>query len=307
MRKKLLAAFVLLAVAGAAGGSVFFWLLLHRAPGEIFDSNGVPIYYTVEGRGEPLVLIHGIGANADLNWRRPGVTALLARDFQVIAFDLRGHGRSGQPTDPGQYGPELVEDVVRLMDHLHIDKAHVAGYSLGGFIALKLITTHPDRVRSAAICAAGWSDAADPSKLPNPYAAPAPPGGLKAKIPEVSGASVLPLPAATEKTLFNSVRSWVGDHIVNKTALKALKKSYAALRVPVENLKDNKVPSICLIGKRDGLYYLAEALNDRMANLEYVRIEGANHFTTPFYSTFQSNLLDFFKRHRTVPVPQGPM
>ncbi len=303
MRKKLLVALVLLVVAGAAGVGSFFWLLLHRAPGEFFDSNGVPIYYTVEGKGEPLILIHGIGANADLNWRRPGVTGLLARDFQVISFDLRGHGLSGQPADPSQYGTELVEDVVRLMDHLHIAKAHVAGYSLGGFIALKLVTTHPDRVRSAAYCASGWSDAADPTELPNPYAEPVPPGEKKVKTPPAVAASVLPVPAVTQKTLFNRVRNWVGDRIVNKTALKALKKSYGALRVPESALKENDVPSICLVGKRDGLYYLAEALHDRMANLEYVRIEGANHFTTPFYGTFQSGLDDFFMRHR---IPVSP-
>ncbi len=303
MKRRLLTAFALVVAIIAAGAGAFFWLLLHRTPGEFFDSNGVPIYYTVEGKGEPVVLIHGIGANADLNWRRPGVTGLLARDFQVITFDLRGHGRSGQPTDPSQYGTELVEDVVRLMDHLHIDKAHVAGYSLGGFIALKLVTTHPERIRSAAFCAAGWSDAADPSELPSPYSAPVPPGMKKAKTPEVAGASVLPLPAAAEKSLFNRLRSWVGDRIVNKSALKALKKSYPTMRIPEERLKDNKVPSICLIGSRDGFYYLAQALRERMANMEYVCIDGANHFTAPFHGAFKTSLHDFFMRHRAPVSP----
>ncbi len=298
MKKKIFVTLALVLALGAAGGGAFLWLLLHRTPGEFFDSNGVPIYYTVEGQGEPVILIHGIGANADLNWRRPGVTGMLARDFQVIAFDLRGHGRSGQPTDPGQYGVEMVEDAVRLMDHLHIDKAHVAGYSLGGFIALKLVTTHPERIRSAAICAAGWSDAGDISALPSPYSKPVPQGKTKDKPQEIAGASVLPLPAATQKSVFNRIRSWVADRIVNKAALKALKKSYEALRVPEEKLKDNKVPSICLIGREDGFYYLAGDLRDRMANLEYVCIEGANHFTAPFHGAFKSSLHDFFLRHR---------
>jgi pimeloyl-ACP methyl ester carboxylesterase len=303
VRKKLLVAFVLVIVACAVGVGAFSWLLLHRTPGEYFDSNGVPIYYTVEGRGEPVILVHGVAANADLNWRRPGVTSLLARDFQVISFDLRGHGRSGQPTEPSRYGMELIEDIVRLMDHLHIEKAHVAGYSLGGFIVLKLITTHPDRIRSAAICAAGWSDTTDPSELPSPYSVPVPPGEKKARMPEVAGASVLPLPAATEKTIFNRLRSWVGDRIVNKAALKALKKSYATVRISEERLKENKVPSICLIGRQDGFYYLAQALRERMANMEYECIEGANHFTAPFYGAFKSSLHDFFMRHRTTVSP----
>lgn len=305
MKKRLFVAFMLILAVGAAGAGVFSWLLLHRTPGEFFDSNGVPIYYTVEGRGEPVILIHGVAANADLNWRRPGVVRALSRDFQVITFDLRGHGRSGQPTDPAKYGMEMVEDAVRLMDHLHIEKAHVAGYSLGGFITLKLVTTHPDRIRSAAICAAGWTDATDPDQLPSPYSAPVPPGDKAARPREVAGASVLPsiLPAATQKTLFHRVRNWVGDQIVNKAAIKALKKSYRSLGIPEETLKSNKVPSILFIGSQDGFYYLAQELRSRMARMEYECIQGANHFTTPLYGVFKRDLHDFFMRHRATVNP----
>jgi len=304
MKKRLLAAFILVLVLLTAAGAGSCWLVLHRTPGEFFDSNGVPIYYTVEGSGEPVILIHGVGANADLNWRRPGVVRTLARDFKVITFDLRGHGRSGQPTDPAKYGMEMVEDAVRLMDHLHIDKAHIAGYSLGGFITLKLITTHPDRIRSAAICAAGWTDATDPDQLPSPYSAPVPPGEKKTKPKEAAAASVLPLglPAATQKTLFHRIRNWVGDQIVNKSAIRALKKSYRSLALSEESLRNNKVPSILFIGSQDGFYYLAQDLRGRMANMEYRCIEGANHFTTPLYGEFKQNLHEFFQRHKDAAV-----
>ena len=54
----------------------------------------------------------------------------LKKDYKVIALDLRGCGGSGKPHDPKAYGIEMVNDVVRLLDHLKIDKAHIVGYSM---------------------------------------------------------------------------------------------------------------------------------------------------------------------------------
>jgi pimeloyl-ACP methyl ester carboxylesterase len=155
-----------------AGLGTLAYLLFVRVPGEYFDSNGVRIHYTVEGAGEPLILIHGLAANADLNWRRAGINALLRKDFQVIAFDCRGHGLSDKPHEKEQYGPEMVHDVTRLMDHLKIEKAHVAGYSMGGFIALELAMRYPERVRSVALCASGWKDPNGGGDFSSAYRAP---------------------------------------------------------------------------------------------------------------------------------------
>jgi len=98
---------------------------------QTFDSNGVSIQYTVEGQGEPVVLIHGLHASTDINWRAPGIIKALAENYQVIAMDVRGHGHSGKPEQEEAYGMEMVEDVIRLLDHLKIKKAHVVGYSMG--------------------------------------------------------------------------------------------------------------------------------------------------------------------------------
>lgn len=126
------------------------------ASGQTFNSNGVPIYYTVEGKGEPVVLIHGLHSSAELNWHAPGISRALATSFQVIALDLRGHGRSGKPEHETDYGVQLAEDVIRLLDHLKLDQAHIVGYSLGGMIALKLTVKHPQRVRSLTLGGMGW-------------------------------------------------------------------------------------------------------------------------------------------------------
>src|SRR6267154_6224000 len=64
-----------------------------------FDSDGVKIHYIVEGKGEPVILIHGFAASIAANWGGPGVIKALSENYQVIALDNRGHGQSEKPHD----------------------------------------------------------------------------------------------------------------------------------------------------------------------------------------------------------------
>jgi len=121
-----------------------------------FDAKGVLIHYLVQGNGEAVVLIHGLYSSAAINWEAPGIVAALARDHEVIALDLPGHGRSDKPDDPNAYGRQMMEDVVLLLDHLKLRRAHIVGYSMGGMVALKLVAEHPDRVVSAVLGGMGW-------------------------------------------------------------------------------------------------------------------------------------------------------
>src|SRR5215510_794410 len=122
------------------------------ADDDVFDSNGVKIRYVTEGKGEAVVLIHGwMGDSSTWGRDRSGNTKLNttgANGFQLIALDCRGHGKSEKPHDPAKYGPEMAADVVRLLDHLKVEKAHLIGYSRGAFIAGKVAATHPERVLS---------------------------------------------------------------------------------------------------------------------------------------------------------------
>jgi pimeloyl-ACP methyl ester carboxylesterase len=127
--------------------------LLHA---DDFSSGGVKIHYVVKGEGESVVLIHGLYSSAKGNWQGPGIMTELARHYRVVAFDLRAHGQSDRPEGEDQYGVQMAEDVVRLMDHLQIPRAHLVGYSLGGIITLKLLTLHPQRVSSAVLGGMGW-------------------------------------------------------------------------------------------------------------------------------------------------------
>jgi pimeloyl-ACP methyl ester carboxylesterase len=122
----------------------------------VFENSWGTTRYTVEGSGPPLLLIHGVGARLD-NWE--GVAAILARRFRVIRYDLRGHGQSSKV--PGPYSLELfAEDAAALLDHLGIARAHMAGHSLGGMIAVTFASKYPQRVDRLAVlsAAAGRTD-----------------------------------------------------------------------------------------------------------------------------------------------------
>ncbi len=142
----------------AIGACCTIWtsVLIAAPAGQTFETGGVQIRYYVEGQGEPVVLIHGLHSSAAMNWKAVGIFAELAKDHQVIALDLPGHGQSDKPDDEKAYGVQLVKDVVALLDHLQIKQAHIVGYSLGGMIAVKLLVMYPDRALSGTIGGMGW-------------------------------------------------------------------------------------------------------------------------------------------------------
>jgi pimeloyl-ACP methyl ester carboxylesterase len=119
---------------------------------KFFDSNGVSIRYVDAGSGEPVVLTHGVGGSL-ATWVDSGVVANLSKDHRVIAFDARGHGKSGKPHDSKSYGREMPLDAVRLLDHLGIKQAHIVGYSMSGGLTSLLLTLRPERFLTATLVA----------------------------------------------------------------------------------------------------------------------------------------------------------
>lgn len=93
--------------------------------------NGIRVYYEEHGEGDPLILINGLAFPMDLWFLQ---LRELSKHFRVIAFDNRGIGLSGQPNEPYTI-VQMASDTVELMHALGIGKAHVAGLSMGGFIA----------------------------------------------------------------------------------------------------------------------------------------------------------------------------
>lgn len=109
------------------------------------------VYYEMHGAGEPVLLIHGLGSSTE-DWA-PQVEALAER-FHVIAYDVRGHGRTAKPK--GRYSvTQFSADAAALITHLGLGAMHVVGLSMGGMIAFQLAADHPDLVRSLVIVNSG--------------------------------------------------------------------------------------------------------------------------------------------------------
>ncbi|GAA3855371.1 alpha/beta hydrolase [Celeribacter arenosi] len=121
-------------------------------------SDGVPLHYSDEGTGPAVVMLHAFAGSSDL-WESNGLMPL--DGFRVISLDARGHGDSGKPTSSDAYGTQMVDDAIRIMDVRGVETAHIVGYSMGAETALKLATTHPDRVLSLVVAGSGWSGEAE--------------------------------------------------------------------------------------------------------------------------------------------------
>jgi pimeloyl-ACP methyl ester carboxylesterase len=112
------------------------------------DAAGTELHYLRAGEGEPLLLIQGMSAT-HLAWGRPFLDEL-ERGFDVIVFDNRGMGLSGEAELPFTIA-DLAVDTAGLLDALELETAHVVGISMGGMIAQELALAHPERIRTLTI------------------------------------------------------------------------------------------------------------------------------------------------------------
>ncbi len=272
---------------------------LDAGEGKYFDSNGVKIHYIEQGEGVPVVLIHGFSANHALNWVAPGIVKALSNEFRVIALDNRGHGRSDKLHDPAQYGEEMVQDIVRLLDHLEIDRAHIVGYSMGGFITNKLLSQHPERFLTATLGGAGWSKAGDEGEPVMET--------LAKSLEEGKGIGPLivaltppgqPKPTESELNVINQMVMLGNDPKALAAAIRGMKN----LQIPQEKIEANKVPTLALIGEVDPLKVGVDLLQDVMPNLEVVVIDGADHMSAIANPTFIRSLKEFLVSHSRQPA-----
>lgn len=97
-------------------------------PGNTLSINGFDLYYEIHGKGFPLLLLHGFtGSGANLLHE----FSQLSKDFQLIVPDLRGHGRSTNPSKQFTF-KQAALDIVALLDHFHISECFAVGFSGGG-------------------------------------------------------------------------------------------------------------------------------------------------------------------------------
>ena len=114
--------------------------------------NGISVHYEEQGSGEPLILIMGLGAPGSL-WEDH--VASFEKHFRCILIDNRGAGESDKPEGP-YTARMMADDTAGLMDALGIERARVAGISMGSAIAQELALAYPDRVR-CLVLVSSWS------------------------------------------------------------------------------------------------------------------------------------------------------
>lgn len=116
----------------------------------LINANGIQMNYESSGKKKASVVILSHSLGCSLTMWDPQMDAL-EPDFQVLRYDIRGHGRS--EATPGPYTPELLaKDAIALLDALGIDKVHWLGLSMGGMIGQAVALNHSDRLKSLALC-----------------------------------------------------------------------------------------------------------------------------------------------------------
>ncbi len=289
--------------------SVFFLCILAalvaspvRAEETSFDSNGVKINYLDQGKGAVVVLLHGFGGSASAMWeKRPGaktqILPTFAKDYRVVAPDFRGHGKSDKPHDAEKCGADLAEDVIRLLDHLKIEKAHVVGYSMGSTVAGKLLVSHPDRLLSVTFGGGGpqfrpskefteMMDAAAESLEQGKGMGPL----MIAMVPAGSPKLTPELASAISKMVLR-------DN--DQKALAAVLRGHKELTVTEAQLKANKVPVLFVHGSQE-----SDIVKDRVTETQKLLpetklkvIENGDHRSTVASPEFHSAVLEFVRKH----------
>ena len=266
-----------------------------------FTSAGVNIRYVDVGHGDPVVLVHGFSSNLDASWGGSGVIDALAKDFRVVALDCRGHGKSDKPHDPSSYGLRMVDDLANLMDHLAIRKAHIVGYSMGGAITGKFVTTHGDRVLTATFGGSaprmGWTtqNAADSEEL----AASLEQGnGMRPLILRLAPPNE---PRPSDEAIDQQSRAILGRN--DPLALAAVQRGNQSQTVTLADVRAIRAPMLAVVGSADPIKAGVDAFKRIVPSLQVVVVDGATHSGVrgaPARPEFRAAVHDFLAAHRTV-------
>ncbi len=230
--------------------------------------NGIEIYYEVHGEGPALVLAHG-GGGSHLSWWQ-NVPALAQR-FRCVTFDHRGFGASHDVAD-GPGANAFVEDLRQLLDHLGIQRAALAGQSMGGWTVLGLAAAAPDRVSALMLCDthAGMDDPdveREQAKLRELTK-----GGLS---------NVLTRAYAADFPTRDPVRCFLYQQItgLNTHVPANLLPRLIKLKNRYAPVVDWRIPTMLLVGEEDAIIpaTVMEMMAHRIPQARFVKVPGAGH------------------------------
>jgi pimeloyl-ACP methyl ester carboxylesterase len=247
-----------------------------------FESAGLRLSYLDEGRGEPILLIHGFASNKEVNWLYPGWVKLLTEaGHRVIAIDNRGHGESQGSHNPDDYGaPTMAEDARRLLDHLDIARADVMGYSMGARISAFLTLNHPDRVRSAVFGGLGYGMITGVGD-PEPIAA-----ALEAE----------KLSDVTDRT-GRAFRAFADQTKSDRLALAACMRS-SRQKISEAEVSRIAQPVLVAVGTKDDIAGSPTRLAAMMRNAEVLEIPNRDHMVAVGDKVYKAGVLSFLEAVR---------
>jgi pimeloyl-ACP methyl ester carboxylesterase len=243
---------------------------------KFFDSNGVSIRYVEAGSGEPIVLGHGVGGSL-ATWVNSGVIANLSKDYRVIAFDARGHGKSGKPRDSKLYGHEMPLDTVRLLDHLGIKQAHIVGYSMSGGLTSLLLTLRPERFLTATLVAGSGAFEWTPELADRAMREAS--EREQECISRSLTRRLLPpnTPMPSEETLQAQSKACMENRDQDRFALAAYTRAAGDRAISQAAAAAATVPTLGIVGTRDPNLAGLQNLKKMRASLNLVIVEGATH------------------------------
>ena len=242
-------------------------------------SDGVKInYYTLGDEGPWVMLIHGYTDTAKRMWLDTGIAGKLADNHRVVALDNRNHGLSDKPQEGGA---GRAEDVIELMDHLKIDKAHIHGYSMGGGITGRLLASHPDRFITAGFGGSGISEQDEALR----EAA----SKLDPEMPEPQGVEAAAFQRLRERA--SARRGSGGD------------SATSSFRAPLEiDLTKVTIPVIAINGEFDRPYSKTQRMWRELDNFTNIVLPGRNHMSAiavgvPMDETYVTEMVKFINAH----------
>lgn len=222
-------------------------------------SDGVRIHYLEKGQGVPVMLIHGYTGSAEGNWFDNGIADALAVNHRVVAIDCRGHGKSDKPHDPARYGTDrMVGDIIELLDHLGIEKAHFHGYSMGGGFVAELMARVPGRMLSAAFGGSGVRESEEE------MAARVPPDAKGSDPAERTASATLGASPTRDGEALQAVRD--GRRAKPSTA-------------PALDLKEIDFPVLAIVGEYDGPNARTHRMWRELNDFHMIRLPGKSHLT----------------------------
>jgi pimeloyl-ACP methyl ester carboxylesterase len=245
-----------------------------------FDSAGFSIAYDdLPGdNGRPMILVHGFTSNRVEGWQRLGWYGAFERKrIRCVALDNRGHGESAKPHDPAAYSRDAMSnDILNLMDHLNIERAHILGYSMGTRLAMAAALKAPKRFATLTI------------------------GGVGDKMfenREIAGNPMAEAMAADDREsikdpMLKSFRQFADDQGEDRLALAALTRNRDP-QLTREELAGLNVPVLVVAGARDELAGDPEVLAKVFPDGRAITLPGCDHFSAIPHALFKATVFDF--------------